>query len=147
MVYLLENDFKELRKILIKKPVELAFLFGFRIQGNLTKFSDYDIAILISETYYQQNLNNFKTLFKLKLDFLEELFNFVHSEDVDLVILNEAPPHLKYKIIQRGQIIYYNNLNTYYRFKAKIILEFLDFSSVFNFYREALYKKLVLPYA
>ncbi len=147
LVEFLENNFKGLRKILIKKPIELVFLFGSQIQGKLIKFSDYDVAILINATYYQKNLNNFKILFKFKLDLLEELFNFFHSEDVDLVLLNEAPPPLKYKIIQRGQIIYYTNINIYYRFKAKVVLEFLDFSSVIEFYREALYKKLEVPYA
>ena len=135
-----------LQKILKKAPIELGFLYGSRIQGNITKFSDYDLAVLINEKFYAQN-NDSKTKLEMKLNLLGELFEFFSSENVDLLILNEAPINLKYKVIQKGKLIYYNEINTYYQFKASVILEFLDFNPIFNFYQRILYKKVGISHA
>ncbi len=142
----MENNLEELRKIFVKKPISLAFLFGSRIQGNVNKFSDYDIAILIEEDFYQKNNINPPIIFSLKMDLLDELFRFFKSENVDLIILNEAPIFLQYKIIRYSKLIFSPDLNSLYRFKAQVVSEFLDFSSIFNFYCKSLHKKYGVLY-
>jgi len=142
----MENNLEELRKVFVKKPISLAFLFGSRIQGNVNNFSDYDIAILIEENFYQKNNINPPTILNLKMDLLDELFRFFKSENVDLIILNEAPIFLQYKIIRYGKLIFSPDLSSLYRFKAQVVSEFLDFSSIFNFYCKSLNKKYGVLY-
>jgi len=90
-----------------------------------------------------------------KRKFTQTIDLVINLKEIDLKIpenrineLLELPEvNLKYKVIQKGKLIYYNEINTYYQFKASVILEFLDFNPIFNFYQRILYKKVGISHA
>lgn len=119
--------FKSEEKILV------AYIFGSRAKGSAISKSDYDIAVLLSET--PQRL----------LDYYLHLINKlteVLGDNVDLIILNTAPPMLKYQVIKNGRAIYIRNERARITFEARAIGEYLDFSRALRRYNECLMERI-----
>ena len=90
-----------LKKIFSSFPeVGLAYFFGSRASSTHGPLSDYDFAIYLDEN------DNLKKA-EIKLSILTEINKILKTDQVDLVVLNDAEsPELKYKIIKEGKIIY-----------------------------------------
>ncbi|MEM1913610.1 MAG: nucleotidyltransferase domain-containing protein [Thermofilaceae archaeon] len=110
-----------------------AYLFGSRAKGYATPESDYDIAVLLSETP--------RDLLDFYLRLLNKLTDTL-GDNVDLVILNEAPPELKYQVVKHGKPIYVRNERARVAFESRTIREYLDFSRILKRYDECLAKRL-----
>ena len=65
------------------------------------------------------------------------------ERDVDLVILNMAPPLLKYQVIKNGLVICSRDEAARVRFEARALSEYLDFSLMIARYDECLIKSLL----
>ncbi|MEM1944772.1 MAG: nucleotidyltransferase domain-containing protein [Nitrososphaerota archaeon] len=111
-----------------------AYLFGSHSRGSPTFESDLDIAVLLRETP-QKLLDHFLHL----LNKLSEVL----GDKVDLVILNTAPPLLKYQIIRWGRPIYSRDERARTLFEARTTSEYLDFSRAIKRYDECLMKHIL----
>ncbi|MEM0225860.1 MAG: nucleotidyltransferase domain-containing protein [Thermofilaceae archaeon] len=111
-----------------------AYLFGSRAKGYATPESDYDIAVLLSETP--------RDLLDFYLRLLNKLTDTL-GDNVDLVILNEAPPELKYQVVKHGKPIHVRNERARVAFESRTIREYLDFSRILKRYDECLAKRLL----
>lgn len=112
-----ENDVVERLKAHFqsKKDISFAFLFGSRAQGKTFRESDVDIAIHLRERY------SFETV-KIMWRELEEIVR----KDVDLVVLNTAPPLLGYTAI-RGKVLAINDHRAFLDYMLQISQEAEDF--------------------
>jgi len=131
--------YREIQEALIKffkgeKRVLVAYLFGSHTRGSATLKSDFDIAVLLSET--PQKLLDFYLYLLNKL-------SGILGDSVDLVILNVAPSMLKYHVIKYGKAIYIRDERARITFEAKAIDEYLDFSKVLKRYNECLMKLIL----
>jgi len=99
-----------------------------------TPISDVDIAILLSETP--------KNLFEYYLCMVNKLSGIV-GDNLDLIILNTAPPMLKHQIIKYGKIIYTRDEKERIKFEARAESDYLDFSRALRRYDECLIKKIL----
>jgi len=124
----LRKIFKSEEKILV------AYLFGSQAKKLNTKISDVDIAILLSETP--------KNLFEYYLYMVNKLSGTV-GDNLDLIILNTAPPMLKHQIIKYGKIIYTRDEKERIKFEARAESEYLDFSRALRRYDECLIKQIL----
>ncbi len=80
--------------------VAAVYLFGSYASGMQRELSDVDIAVLFHNIVCKEDyLYN-----RLKL--LGELSAILGSDAIDLVVLNEAPPALGYRITKDGEMIY-----------------------------------------
>ncbi len=74
--------------------IAAVYLFGSHARGASTPLSDIDIAILflpvIEESRY----------FALRLDYISRAVGILRADKVDIVIVNRAPCHLAYKVVQ-----------------------------------------------
>ena len=88
---------KNIRNTLAKEAnIKFAYLFGSMAENNITPLSDIDIAV------YLDNRTNY---FKYRMRLLELLINRLKADNIDLVILNTAPPLLKYEVIKRNFVL------------------------------------------
>lgn len=76
-----------------------AYLFGSHARGTPSLLSDVDVAVLLREQSDQEN-------FHKRLCLLGELMSELRSDRVDLIILNESPPALTYRIIKEGILLF-----------------------------------------
>ncbi|MBS7637466.1 nucleotidyltransferase domain-containing protein [Candidatus Bathyarchaeota archaeon] len=132
---MLEGAVKELGKLFENEEnVLVAYLFGSYLRGDQTSRSDIDIAILLYEVP------------KKPLEYYLHLINIlteVLGDDVDLTILNLAPPLLKFQIIKNGKIIYCRSDRSRINFEAKYICEYLDFRRAMERYDECVMKQIL----
>ncbi len=114
--------------------VLVAYVFGSFVRGNQTFRSDFDVAVLLSSIppkmldYYLHLVDGLSKMLKM---------------DIDLVILNLAPPLLKYQVIKNGLVVYSRDEVSRVKFEAKALSEYLDFSLMIARYDECLIRSLL----
>lgn len=76
--------------------VRFAYLFGSVARDNTGPLSDLDIAVWVAGDI---------DCFQFRLRCLEALMSALGRDDIDLVVLNEAPLELAYRVIRDGRVI------------------------------------------
>jgi len=116
------NELKQLlREILMKQDdIVFAYLFGSFATGRIHKFSDIDIAVFLKE----YNIKIYKKIFS---DLAINL-----PTEIDLIILNKAPPLLRHKVIKEGFLLFSRDENARIRFIEKTLIQALDFRETYN---------------
>lgn len=100
--------------------VKLAYFFGSRAKGKESALSDYDFAVYLDE-------KDAKKRFEIKLNLMTKLSKIFGTDDVDVVVLNDAEsPELKYSIIKEGRLIYEEE-------PYKVVIEPRIFNEYFDF--------------
>jgi len=118
---MMENKLREYAR---RKGIVALYLFGSAACDKLTKISDIDIAVLLSQDAESADL------FERRLQMTLDLMELLSTDDVDLVILNQAPPLLCHRVITEGKIIYCRDDAERVRFETRKILEYLDFKPI-----------------
>jgi predicted nucleotidyltransferase len=116
-----EEILKLLRGFATGHPeIAFAYLFGSLAKGNTRPESDIDVAIFL-------NLENpSDDLFKIRLTLLHELYHLLGTERVDLIVLNQCPLSLKYRVLRQG-ILFSQNVPVQRRkFQERITRDYLD---------------------
>ena len=104
------------KDILIKyEDIIFAYIFGSYAKGNIRKDSDIDIAI-----YLKEGIDTYKYL-DMKMDLSEAL-----KREVDLVILNDSTPLLKYEIYKNNILLFSHDKAMENRYKVKTLFEYND---------------------
>ncbi|MEM3398050.1 MAG: nucleotidyltransferase domain-containing protein [Nitrososphaerota archaeon] len=114
--------------------VLVAYLFGSYARGDQTAESDIDIAVLLSTPSHR--------VLEYYLHLINELSR-VSGGEVDLIILNTAPPLLKHQVIKNGIVVYRRDEKTRIEFEARAEDEYLDFKRVMERY-DGCFMKVVL---
>lgn len=79
-----------------------AYVFGSMARGLAHRDSDLDIGVLLDWTAHPTECDRFEARVRLSARVSAAL----HRNDVDLVILNDTPPHLAREIVTRGRRVY-----------------------------------------
>lgn len=111
---------ERLAGIFKKQKVLLAYLFGSQANGRKGPLSDIDIAV-----YFDQMLGPDER-FDLRLEVLGELVDLFKTDDIDLVVLNDAPPLLAHRILKEGLLIFSDNDKIRLEYEVKAVLKYLD---------------------
>ena len=73
-----------------------AYLFGSHAHGRAQPHSDVDVAVYIDETVVEEGA------FGYRAQLITEIMAGLHRNDIDLLILNQAPPVLYYHVLRDG---------------------------------------------
>ncbi len=119
-----------------EKGLVALYLFGSAAHGALQALSDIDVAVLLPKEIDSENY--FDTRLQMTLE-LMKLLGFI---EIDLVILNQAPPLLKYQVVTRGRALYSRDDRERDRFEARAVLEYLDFKPILDLQFEYLKRRL-----
>lgn len=106
------------REVLERHHVQLAYLFGSIVRDATGPFSDVDMAILPDPAGYHW-LNTYS-------DIYDALCCVFGADNIDIVMLNEAPPPIQFAAVRDGQLIYARNGLTDTDFVEGVIFDYHD---------------------
>jgi predicted nucleotidyltransferase len=81
-----------------------AYVFGSAARGELHRDSDVDVGVLLDRSQYSTASARFEARLRLIA-----LLRRPARRDVDVVILNDAPPHLARRIMWEGRSVVVND--------------------------------------
>ena len=88
---------QRIAKVLEPRPEVLeAYLFGSHAQGVAQPHSDIDIAVYVDEGRVEESA------FGYRAHLATVLIGGLHNNDIDLLVLNHAPPVLYYHVLRDG---------------------------------------------
>ena len=117
----IEHNIPKAEAHLKSRPdVHFAYLFGSLARGKPLPLSDIDIAVYLSES---------SDVFEKKLEILGKLADLLETDEIDLVILNEAPLALRMKILENKKLIVDNSPFFRHRYESLTMREYFDFST------------------
>ena len=90
----------QLTHLFRQRPVQLAYLFGSQATGYTHTESDVDVAVLLDAALTADER------FTERLACIGALSHLFGTDNVDVVILNEAPPLLAYEVLRHGVLVY-----------------------------------------
>jgi predicted nucleotidyltransferase len=114
----IEDASSRLRELMQRENVVVSYLFGSCARRTTQPDSDVDIAVLLDgrgEEMYEP----FRRLLVGVCDALE-------TERVDLLLLNSAPPTLKFEVITTGRVLYARSDEALNDFEADASRRYLD---------------------
>ena len=76
-----------------------AYIFGSLAKGRTHRNSDVDIAVLVSDEVIKSDP------FRYRLKLAAELAPALRRDDIDVVLLNQAPPLLAHRVLRDGKLI------------------------------------------
>lgn len=85
--------------------VGFAYLFGSRMQNRDNSLSDLDLAVWIDK----QKIREADFPYGYTASLTSRLMSLAQDNRIDLVVLNEAAPPLKYGILTQGVLIFCRN--------------------------------------
>ena len=100
--------------------VVFAYLFGGLARGEHRPLSDVDIAVYLAGIVTAD----------VKLDILGKLIDILGTDEIDLVILNTAPPLLAMNVLRKKQVMADNNPAMRHRFESLAFKKYFDFLPV-----------------
>jgi uncharacterized protein YutE (UPF0331/DUF86 family) len=126
-----------LNQLFTQSPVNAAYLAGSL--SNRTSFghlTDVDIAILLMEQIKSDQFLDYQ------LYFFSELAKRLESDNIDVVILNQASMLLKLQVIKYGQILFSRDEKQRISFETKAVMDYLDFKKFDEIQNQALGRRL-----
>ena len=123
-------DFDIVKKAILRclaraREIQAAYVFGSVASGRTRKDSDIDIAVLIRK-------NSVRDTLKYRLKLMADLGSALHRSDVDVVILNEAPPLLAHRILSKGKLIFERSASARVRFQVATAKRYSDLVPAFE---------------
>ena len=99
------------------------YLFGSFSTGKNTPTSDIDLAVLL-DFKFSRNM-----YWEKKLYLIGVFTQLLHTDEVDLVVLNDAPHALAYRVFREGKILYEKEESKLGRvnFQVKVQNMYFDF--------------------
>lgn len=112
--------------------VVVAYLFGSVARSRADHLSDVDIAVLLDE-----NVGSEEKV-ERQLNFMVDLDEYANRE-VQVVLLNLAPPLLTYRVVQDGVLLYERNRAERLAFVVQARKVYFDLKPWLDFHTQALF--------
>jgi predicted nucleotidyltransferase len=103
-----------------RPEIEAGYLFGSLVSGRARPDSDVDTAVLVADKVICRDS------FKYRLNRITELMDLLKRDDVDLVLLNQAPPLLAHRVLSRGKLIFERSASARIHFQVRTVNRYLD---------------------
>jgi len=100
--------------------VRVAYLFGSHAKGRVGLLSDVDIAVLLDGRLDKQER------FDLRLKLINGISSLLKTDELDVVVMNDAPLLLNYNIIREGRVLDSKDEAERVRFETRILSRYLD---------------------
>ena len=104
-----------------KEEIIFAYIYGSVARDQDTRLSDIDLAVYIDEDKKPE-----AGPFGYRSDLITELQPLA-GNDIDLIILNEAPNLLAYNVFKEGKLLFNKDPDLRTRVQARTVDKYLDF--------------------
>jgi uncharacterized protein len=111
---------ERLRDALDREGVVAAMLIGSQARGNPGPLSDVDIAV-----WHDPGLDS-RGRFDLQVDLASDAGRALSTDEVDVVLLNNAPPLMRHRAIRDGKRLVERDHDGRVRLETRAILDYLD---------------------
>lgn len=115
--------------------VVAAYLFGSHARGRAWAHSDVDVAVLL------EGRPDNDRCFDMRLEVIGGLMGILHTNDVDVLILNQAPPALRYAVLRDGILLFCRDRQALIEFRVRALNEYLDFKPILKRHGDAILEK------
>jgi len=105
-----------------RSGVQAAYLFGSVAEGRAHRESDVDVGVLLDRNVYPDRRDRFEA----RLHLISGLVDVLDSNEVDVVVLNDAPPQLGRHIVTTGTRIHCREAKADHAFVRDIQLRAAD---------------------
>ncbi len=109
-----------LRDALDREGVVAAMLIGSQARGNPGPLSDVDIAV-----WHDPKLDS-RARFDLQLSLAGDAGRALGTEEIDLVMLNQAPPLMRHRAMREAKRLVERDHDERVRLETRTILDYLD---------------------
>lgn len=125
--FVIKEKYKEQQKKVAdfcknRPEITVAYLFGSRARGISGPLSDIDLAFLVESSLV--NEQNYPYGYQAGL--ITELMGLLKTNKLDAIILNDAPPLLKFQVIYHGEVIFSRSEKKRLSFHIKAFNEYQD---------------------
>lgn len=103
-----------------RPEIQAAYIFGSVALGRARPDSDIDIAVLVGRRIPDARALSYR------LRLTNELGAALHRSDVQLVILNDAPPLLAQRVLSRGALVFERSRAARVRFQVQTASRYAD---------------------
>jgi predicted nucleotidyltransferase len=110
-----------IKQISNDREIIALFSFGSITRGDLKPLSDLDFGVIVS------NILDRKTRFDKHLDLIGLFNKIMKTDEVDLILMNDAPLLFCHNILKTGKLLYYADSEVLTGFIEKTIKGYLDF--------------------
>jgi predicted nucleotidyltransferase len=123
----LENMPKITELMAADRDVMAFYSFGSLVQEDLKPLSDFDFGVLLSNELDRTQM------FDKHLELIGVFTDTFRTDEIDLVLLNDAPMRFSYNIIKSGKLMHCRDSTELTEFIEKTVKLYLDF----RFFRDA----------
>ena len=125
--------FRLLAQAVDNDPEILAlYCFGSYADGRVGPLSDVDLAVLLDREVPRDQY------FSKRLSLHALAAHLLRTDEIDLVILNSAPPLLVHRVVKGGKLLYQRDPAKRIAFEVQAIRRYLDFAPVLDRCQEAM---------
>jgi hypothetical protein len=122
------------RSVSRRPEIQAAYIFGSVARGRARPDSDIDIAVLVGRRIPEARALSYR----LKLT--NELGVALGRNDVQLVVLNQAPPLLAQRVLSQGTLVFERSRAARVRFQVQTASRYADLVPTMEFYIRRLKK-------
>ena len=116
--------------------VDLAYLFGSQARRKAGPLSDVDIAVLL------EGMPDTDTCFDLRLEIIGGMMCILRTDDVDVVILNQAPLALQYQVVRDGELIFCRDRRLAVEYRCRVLNLYFDFEPLLERHKQTFFEKV-----
>jgi predicted nucleotidyltransferase len=118
-----------------EEGVLFAYLYGSHACGSALSDSDIDVAVYLNPSDMTEYLKKEKKI-------LSALIDKVHTDRIDLRILNAVPLILQYRVLKEGIPIVVKDEQSRVDFETGVMNRFFDLKPYFDEYKEMLIARI-----
>ena len=105
-----------------KRGVDAAWLFGSHSEGRSHRDSDVDVAVLLEHGRYPDA----RARFEARVAMTADIIALLHRNEIDLVVLNDAPPRFARRIVLDGRCVHCADTQAEHAFRRDVQLRAAD---------------------
>jgi predicted nucleotidyltransferase len=109
-----------------RREIQAAYVFGSAATGRARTDSDVDIAVLVDRRVRPTQM------LKYRLKLMADLASALRRSDVEVVILNEAPPLLAHRVLSLGALAFERSASARVRFQVQTARRYSDLIPLFE---------------
>jgi predicted nucleotidyltransferase len=112
---------EQLPAVLEDEPVQLAYLYGSRVSGQTTPFSDVDIALVVGDTI--DPLARLRLILRVQL----ALADRCSVENADVRVIDDAPLVFRGRVVSDGMLVYSRDERARVAFETTTRMRYFDY--------------------
>ena len=109
-----------------RREILAAYVFGSVASGRTRKDSDVDVAVLLARS------RGSKRSLPYRLTLMTDLGSALRRSNVDVVILNDAPPLLAHRVLSKGTLVFERSKSVRVRFQVQTANRYADVMPMFE---------------